>query len=160
MAKLYIGKSGIAGRGLFAGENIAQGKTIFIMRGRIVRVDVVTKHDAMVHPHRVGIGKNVWMEPDMKYVRYINHSCDPNSGIKGRVTFVALRNISKDEEITFDYSISEDSKWELHCSCGAEKCRRIIGGIRSLPRDVYNSYLPFVPRYFQKIYNSETRRAS
>lgn len=152
MAKFVIRKSTITGRGIFATEMIPRGKIIFIMKGRIIYSEVHTKRDAMLCPHRVGIGKNLWMEPDMKCVRYINHSCRPNAGIKGRVTFVALRDIKKGEEITFDYSISEDSEWTLRCSCGEENCRGIIRGIRYLPRKVFFSYLPFIPKYFQRVY--------
>jgi len=152
MSKFIVGKSSITGRGIFATERISRGKTIFIMKGRIIHFKIHTKHDAMLFPHRVGIGKNLWMEPDMKCVRYINHSCHPNAGIKGRVTFVALRDIKKGEEITFDYSISEDSEWTLRCLCGEKNCRRIIRGIRYLPRKTFLSYLPFIPRYFQRVY--------
>lgn len=152
MSRLHIRQSGIAGRGVFAGEDIAKGKVLFIMKGRIVRFHASTKRESMLNPNRVGIRKDIWMEPDMKLVRYINHSCDPNAGIKGSVTFIALRDIKEGEEITFDYSISEDSKWELQCSCGSKKCRGRIGGIRTLPEDIFCSYLPLIPRYFQSIY--------
>lgn len=157
MTRLCIKKSSIAGYGVFSRERIPQGKVVFVMKGRLVHCRALTKKDAMLHPHRVGIGKDIWMEPDMRFVRYMNHSCDPNIGIKGRVTFVALRDIVDGEELAFDYSISEDSKWELKCSCGSKKCRGIIGGVKSLPKRTFDSYLPFIPRYFQGVYRASLR---
>lgn len=154
MKKLFISSSNISGTGLFAGKKILKGEVIFVMRGRIVSFHPRNKRDAMMFPNRVGIGKDLWMEPDMEFVRFINHSCNPNSGIRGKFTFCALRDIEAGEEITFDYSISEDSQWELRCFCGEKNCRGIIRGIRYLPRDVFLSYLPFIPKYFQDVYSS------
>ncbi len=44
--------------------------------------------------------------------RFINHSCNPNAQTqkwtvngKARIGFFALRNIEKDEEISFDYHL-------------------------------------------------------
>lgn len=159
-ANLSIHRSDIAGYGVFVTEDVSKGKVLFIMKGRIVQFIASTKRDAMKHPHRVGVGKNLWMEPDTRFVRYINHSCNPNVGIRGRVTFVALRNIRKGEEITFDYSISEDSQWQMRCACGSKRCRGIIGGIRTLPRPVFDSYVPFVPRYFRRVYLQSRGTAS
>ena len=105
----------------------------------------------------MGIDRKTWIYPigiDM----YVNHSCDPNTGIKGKVTFVALRNIKKDEEITFDYSISEDSLWEMPCNCGAKNCRKIVGGIKTLPEKTYKKYLPYIPKYFQKVYEKANKK--
>lgn len=149
---LYVSRSMISGRGLFCRVNIPRGKPIFVMKGRTVSFKVSTKKDAMLFPSRVGIGKDTWMEPDMKFVKFINHSCEPTAGIRGRVTFVALCDIPAGEEITFDYSISEDSQWEMPCSCGAKSCRKIIKGVQNLPESIFNSYLPFIPKYFQKVY--------
>src|SRR5579872_3758479 len=57
-------------------------------------------------------------EPDL-----INHSCNPNCGIKGALKIVAMRNIKKGEEITFDYAMSESSNYKFKCNCDATNCR-------------------------------------
>lgn len=148
---LYVANTENTGRGLFINKNIKKGQNVFIMRGRIIKCNMKTKCDAMKLPDIVGVGKNTWIDPRPPF-KYINHSCNPNVGTKGTVTFVALRDIRKDEEITFDYSISEDSLWEMKCACGHKNCRGIIKGIKYLPLETFNRYLPYIPLYFQRVY--------
>ena len=65
---------------------------------------------------------------DHPYLRYVNHSCDPNSFIdkKDRV-LRALRPIRPSEEITFDYLVNESEiASPFQCDCGAPNCRRLI----------------------------------
>ena len=59
----------------------------------------------------------------------VNHSCDPNCKLipnhNGAFDFMALRNISIDEEITFDYeSIESEIVAFDHCLCGSKNCRK------------------------------------
>lgn len=151
MTKYYISNSKISNQGVFSKKDIKKGEIIFILKGVLHKCRITTKKEAMKNPNMMGVGENTWIHPTSPGV-FINHSCDPNAGIKGSVTFVALKNIKKNEEITFDYSISEDSPWEMKCNCGSLNCRRIIRGIKFLPKDVYLKYLPNIPQYFQKVY--------
>jgi uncharacterized protein len=150
--KIYFGKSGIHGNGIFARKNIGKCETVFIAKGKMQKLNLDTKDLAMSNPDMIGVEKNVWLDPSLLWGAFINHSCKPNTGIKGKVTFVALKNIKKDEEITFDYSISEDSLWEMECNCGSKNCRRVIKSIKFLPEKKFKEYLPFIPTYFQKVY--------
>ena len=55
---------------------------------------------------------------------WINHSCEPNTGLRGRYTLVALRSIAPGEEISFDYATSDGSAYdEFECRCGSSLCR-------------------------------------
>jgi len=150
MRKIYFGKSGIDGHGFFAKKEIKKGEFVFMMKGTMHKL--TTREEIMSNPNMIGIEKDIWLDPSLISMP-INHSCDPNTGIKGKVTFVALRDIKKDEEITFDYSISEDSEWEMPCNCGAKNCRKVVRGIRYLPKETYKKYLPYIPKYFQSVYN-------
>lgn len=58
--------------------------------------------------------------------RYINHSCDPNSiaekciaGSELRVEIIAMKAISKGEEINFDYGVQWLIHLGDHCQCGS-----------------------------------------
>jgi SET domain-containing protein len=57
--------------------------------------------------------------------RLINHSCSPNCEaqiIRGRIWYVALRDIAQGEEITINYNFDMED-WEKHpCRCGAVRC--------------------------------------
>lgn len=158
MRKIYFGESAIHGHGIFARKDIKRGETVFIAKGKMMKLDLKTKEEAMSNPDMIGINKNTWLDPSLIWGAYINHSCDPTVGIKGTVTFVALRDIKKGEEITFDYSISEDTLWEMQCNCGAKNCRKVIRGIQYLPEEIFNKYMPFIPVYFQKVYLKQNKK--
>jgi len=58
--------------------------------------------------------------------RLMNHSCDPNveaqTWQEKEIWFVALRDIAKGEELTFNYGFDLDC-WQDHpCRCGSPKC--------------------------------------
>lgn len=69
-----------------------------------------------------------------------NHSCNPNTGVRGIQTLIALRAIRAGEEITYDYStvVGEnapgESDWILICACKEARCRKRIGNWQTLPK--------------------------
>jgi len=55
---------------------------------------------------------------------WINHSCDPNAGLRGQITLVAMRDIAAGEEVCFDYAMADSIAYdEFDCFCGASRCR-------------------------------------
>lgn len=149
----YIARSEISGKGIFANEDIGKGEIVCIMKGEKCHAIHKSREDAISsNPDMVGIGKNYWMNPVLP-ISHMNHSCIPNLGVKGSVLFVALRNIKRGEELTFDYSISEDDElWEMVCTCKSKNCRKIIRSIKYLPVEIFIKYLPYIPQYFQRVY--------
>lgn len=155
MTKIYVEKSKINGKGIFVKKNIKKGEIIFIAKGKIIKFSTDAKNakESRIGSNWIGINKNIWLNIVKYSFRFINHFCNPNAGIKGKVIFVALRDIKKDEEITFDYSISEDDiLWQMKCSCGQKNCRKIIRSIQFLPVKTFKKYLPYIPTYFKKVY--------
>ena len=70
-------------------------------------------------------------ESELSSADFVNHSCNPNCGIKEQISLIAFRNIEFGEEITFDYgtilySDSGDAPYELECTCGHKNCRKKI----------------------------------
>jgi hypothetical protein len=59
---------------------------------------------------------------------FINHSCEPNLGIRGQITYVALRAIKAGEELTYDWAMEENAPAVTRCTCGARRCRRTLTG--------------------------------
>ena len=60
---------------------------------------------------------------------YINHSCNPNAGMRGQICIVAMRDIAPGEEITIDYAMVDSSGYDAFpCACGAADCRGQIDG--------------------------------
>ena len=40
-----------------------------------------------------------------------NHSCDPNCGMHGEITFVSIRDIQDGEELTIDYAFIDNEDY-------------------------------------------------
>jgi uncharacterized protein len=59
---------------------------------------------------------------------HLNHSCEPNLGLQGRIVFVATRDIAAGEELTIDYAMTDDEPYEMTCHCGSKDCRGLITG--------------------------------
>lgn len=157
MKHIYIRNSNIEGKGVFAGEDIKKGENVQYFKGKKKFHIVENKKDSTSdrYTNWLGIEKNKWI--DVIYpLQYTNHSCNPSSGIKGKVTIVALRDIKKDEEITIDYSTTEcDDLWEMKCNCGEKNCRKVIRSVQHLPVKQFKKYLPYIPTYFKNLYFKE-----
>ena len=96
-------------------------------------------------------GKVVLMQAP---VRYINHSCDPNTYVKtlnsNRVV-IARREVSAEVEITYDYCINGDGDTVWLCHCRAVRCRHAIhSDFFHLPIELKREYLPLVDASFRK----------
>src|SRR3989344_4818679 len=152
---VYIVESSIEGKGVFAKKDFKKGDVVFIFKGRMIKWLVKNKKTSITGPNWVGVGHSLWIDPAYPYM-YLNHSCDQNIGIKGKVTFVALRDVKRGEEVIFDYSTTEDDVlWNLpfKCKCRSKDCRSNIKSVQFLPLKIYNAYLPYIPKYFQWVYN-------
>ena len=68
------------------------------------------------------------MDGDFKFntARLINHSCNPNCEVfedKKKLWIYAMRNIKKNEELTYDYGFSFDKDYkQFPCKCGGNNC--------------------------------------
>jgi uncharacterized protein len=152
---LFVAKSKFHGKGLFVKKDVKKGQIILTIKGKRKRKQNKTLQDVFSNPNWVGFNEYQWIDPSSPF-KFLNHSCDPNGGIKGSVRLYALRDIKAGEEITFDYSTSEaDQRWFLNCRCGSKKCRKRIQSIQFLPSNVYDAYLPYIPTGLKFIYNNK-----
>jgi len=72
----------------------------------------------------------------------INHSCNPNSGIKCDKILVSVKNIEKDEQIFYDYSTTMDEdSFTMQCDCREPDCRKIVKDFKYLPAKTREKYL-------------------
>ena len=126
---VWIGKSRIAGKGLFAGQAITKDTIIRRYIGSKISKDQSAR--ALAHGNayicylndRYDLDGNTLHNP----ARYINHSCDPNCALQttGRAIWViALRDIQEGEELTHRYNYAYDPKryTDSPCCCGAKNC--------------------------------------
>lgn len=152
MKKLYIAESKLDGHGVFAQEPIKAGEFVSYIKGSIVKMVNVTEADSVAFPNWVGFKKDAWIDPTPP-LKYLNHSCEPNCGIRGTKTVMALKNIKKNEELTIDYAITEmDMDWYIMCTCGNKICRKKITSIQTLTNSRFLKYAPNIPTYFMNYY--------
>lgn len=113
----FVVRTGIQGLGVFALIAFKPGDTLFKMTGELRNSPTRTS---------VQIGDDLHVEDEI--AGFINHSCIPNAKIdKHTHSFVALKEIAKDDEIVFDYNHNEDSMAApFVCGC----CNRKISGKR------------------------------
>ena len=132
MKKLYkIKKSKIDNRGLYAATNIKKDTKIIEYKGKIITVketETNPKFDNEKAIYLFNLNKKYDLDGDFKYntARLINHSCDPNCEVDGvglKLWIYALKDIKKNEELTYDYGFSFDKDYrDFPCRCGAKKC--------------------------------------
>ena len=81
---------------------------------------------------------------------HLNHSCEPNLGVAGQIVFVALRDIVKDEELTFDYAMTDDEPYEMRCNCGATNCRGVVTERDWMMKEVQQQYDGYFSWFIQR----------
>jgi hypothetical protein len=81
---------------------------------------------------------------------YSNHSCDPNLGMRGEITFVAMRDVSAGEELTHDWAMTDDDDYSMECNCGAANCRRILTGKDWQRPDLLKRYAGYFSAYLAR----------
>jgi uncharacterized protein len=78
---------------------------------------------------------------------YSNHSCNPNLGMRGEITFVAMRDIRAGEELTHDWAMTDDDEYSVECKCRAPNCRKILTGKDWERRDLQKRYAGYFSAY-------------
>lgn len=144
-----IRESHIVGKGLFATEPIKKDAIVAIKGGHIVPREVFLALKSSCQIASLQIAEDMYVcplvESEIPHVmNYINHSCNPNMGLRGQLFTVAMRDIEVGEELTADYCIAyTESEFEIDCTCGAVGCRGRISSddwqIPSLQKK-YNGY--------------------
>lgn len=128
------------GFGVFANRDIAPGETILRFGGPIIDF-AETKRRGPKECMAVQIGFNRYLDTQPPGV-FVNHSCDPNAGIRDDERLVAVREILRGEEIRFDYSTTmEEQSFTMECLCGSPECRGVVTDFSLLPEAVKARYL-------------------
>jgi len=113
------------GHAVFARQAIRAGELLAVFGGDIVpgaeigerRVALQVDEDLFVVSGVEGPGD------------WFNHSCEPNAGLRGQLSLVAMRTIEPGEEVCYDYAMSDGSAYdEFSCACGSPLCRSHVTG--------------------------------
>ena len=137
---VQFARSAIHNWGLYALEPIAAGEMIIEYVGDRIRQQIAELREKKYL--RSGIGSSYLFRVDENTVidaskrggiaRFINHCCEPSCTAKiikvdgkKRIVIYALRDIKKNEELTYDYKFERETNDEerIVCLCGAPGCK-------------------------------------
>ncbi|HMV41511.1 MAG TPA: SET domain-containing protein [Leptospiraceae bacterium] len=152
------------GKGLIAKEKISKGEIVSISGGLIFK-----EEDHQKELVEKGIGDYCYYIEEGFLICPINpedpsddwrmnHCCEPNCGVRGQIVFVALRDIEINEELTFDYAMTEtDPNYSVPLSCDKSSCRKTFSGNDWKNPDIQKKYKGHMSLYIErKIQNNET----
>jgi SET domain-containing protein len=157
--KAHVKKSAIYERGIFAKKPIRKGEVVRIMGGIIVPKSDIKKYTLQVNFYTENIALDIsddfFIAPtheDLKKPATINHSCSPNTGFRDPITFIAIKNIPKGEEIVFDYAFSQTCFEPFTCNCKSARCRGTITPrdwkIKKLQQTYGTHFSPYLKKRF------------
>ena len=139
MAKLYeIRKSSIHNHGAFAVQDIKSGTKVIEYVGEKIpkkeserrvteTIEANKKDDDNGAVYIFELNKRYDIDGDVPYneARYVNHSCDPNCEteiIDNRIWIIAIKDIKRGEELTYNYGYDIDDFEDHPCCCGSKRC--------------------------------------
>jgi uncharacterized protein len=122
----------LGGYGVFAAEPVPSGAVVASWGGETLSADQIEPHHTRQSQLLIQVEEDLFLftPPErLGPADAINHSCDPNAGVLGQVTLVALRDIQAGEELCYDYAMTDGSPYDqFECRCGSPSCRHMITG--------------------------------
>jgi uncharacterized protein len=152
--KTEVRASGTHGRGLFARKTIRKGEIVSVRGGHILRRQMARRRPRARNYWGYPIAEDFVLAPLTKreadsVMMFLNHSCEPNVGIRGQILFVAMRSIRAGEELTIDYAMFGADAKRMRCACGAASCRRMITSADWRRTDLQRKYGGYFSAYLQ-----------
>ena len=145
--------SSIQGRGLFAREAVSAGEIVAVKGGVIMDSAAFARVRDVLTPAEIQIEDGLYIAPASveeidANILCLNHSCNPNVGVRGQITFVAMRDILAQAELTIDYAmIDGDPAVRMACSCGLRDCRKVVTGDDWRLPELQRRYAGYFSRY-------------
>ena len=151
------------GKAVYARELIEPGELIAVWSGRLVSADELDDLPEDIRHHTAQVEEGLYLAslsahepPD-----YINHSCEPNCGLDGQITIVAMHAIQPGDEVTIDYAMCDGSPYdEFDCACGSSQCRGRVTGNDWRDPTLWKRYAGHFSPYLQRRINALQREQS
>ena len=141
------------GHGLFAREPLAKDEVLAVWGGVVVTGDRLDEFSEYTQTHGLQVDDDLYLLPltEDDPADYFNHCCEPNAGLNGQIMLVAMRPIAANEEICFDYSMSDSNPYdEFDCGCGTPSCRGRITAQDWKRPDLQERYRGYFSPYLQR----------
>lgn len=151
--------------GIFAIKPIREGDVLCVWGGNIWKTAEFAELPYENRSHGLQVDENLYqtygLDETAESADYVNHSCEPNAGLRGPISLVAMRDIAPNEEVCFDYAMSDGEPYdEFECQCGAFACRgRVTGNDWQLPelQVRYRGYFsPYLQQRIEELVLRET----
>ncbi len=159
--KVEIREKSLNGKCIFAKEDIKKDEIVFIKGGHILTRNeifssgIINSYFPISDEYFLG-ATNKDEEDAIKL--YQNHSCNPNVGLHGEITFVAMRDIKKGEELTVDHAFIDNEDYSFKCTCGSDNCRGIITGFDWKIKELQDKYYGYFAQYLKDKIDKERNR--
>ncbi|PWH12421.1 MAG: SET domain-containing protein-lysine N-methyltransferase [Anaerolineae bacterium] len=142
------------GFAVYARQALEKDELVCVWTGRAVTFAELQQLSDSEKSHTIQIEDEIYLAPlglEEEPADFINHSCDPNAGIRGQVSLVAMRPIAAGEEITFDYAMADSTPYdEFTCACGSPRCRGRVSGDDWKRSDLWERYDGYFSAYLQR----------
>lgn len=141
------------GFAVYARQALAKDEIICVWSGRIISQAALPGLSDAEKSHTIQVDEGMFLAPFglEEPSDFINHSCNPNAGIRGQITLVAMRPIVEGEEITFDYAMADSTPYdEFPCSCGAATCRGRVSGADWTHPELWTRYSGYFSTYLER----------
>ena len=149
-----------AGWTLVAVEPIAKGDLILVWGGVILTTEQLYKTPIFARDRAIQVDEDHHLCSGLvdDIADCANHSCNPNAGLRGQITLVAMRDITADEEVCFDYAMSDSHpEFSMRCFCGQLNCRSVITGddwkLPELQARYDGYFMPYLQRRIDQVRN-------
>jgi SET domain-containing protein len=131
--KTAVRPSPIHGKGLFAIAPIADSEVVCVKGGHNFNRSDLCSISEKLGPAEIQLADDLFIGPITEEERdgsmvSGNHSCDPNIGVQGQIVVVAMRDIAAGEELTHDWTMTDNDSYEMECHCDTANCRQVITG--------------------------------
>lgn len=133
------------GQAVFARRDLRAGDFILQIKG-----DLIPSYDMPEWYHGTAdrymqVDSNLFIGPSGGADDLVNHSCDPNAGIRFTsygMLLTALKDIMAGEEVVWDYSTTMlGINWSMRCDCRSPSCRGQVAEFTSLSSEKQAQYL-------------------
>jgi len=135
---IKVRDSKIHGRGIFAIKDIPKKTKIVEYKGKKITkkqadkiyeksVESAEKNNNSITTYLFELNKKYDLDGNIKdnIAKYINHSCNPNCEVVNEddhIWIYSIKDIKKDEEISFDYGFPLEDYKDHVCKCGSKNC--------------------------------------
>jgi hypothetical protein len=123
------------GMGLFANSKIKKDEKIAMFGGYVMTRKEEDSTPSDIYDNAIQIDDNLVIgtknKDEIEDAAMLNHCCSANTGVKGQILLVAIKDIEPGEQVTLDFSTvlfhpKGVKPYRLKCLCGDKECRGII----------------------------------